>query len=98
VISGRTGSVTAIVHGGFPAAFGIAADQRTNTVYLADGADKTWVISGRTNTVTATVRVGNEPLGVATGPQAKAIYVTNNGSNTVTVLTSCRGRAAARCR
>jgi len=54
------------------------------------------VISGRTDTVTATVRVGSEPLGVATDPQAKAVYVTNNGDNTVTVLTSCRGRTARR--
>ncbi len=41
------------------------------------------VISGRTDTVVAAVRVGSEPLGVATDPRAKAIYVTNNGGNTV---------------
>ena len=98
MISGRTNTVVAIIHGGFQAAFGVATDPRTNTVYLADGAGKTWVISGRANTVVATVRVGSEPLGIATDPQAKAIYVTDNGDSTVTVLTSCRGRAAARCR
>ena len=49
-------------------------------------------------TVVATVRVGGGPLGVATDPQAKAIYVANNFDNTVTKLVSCRGRAAARCR
>ena len=98
VISGRTDTVTATVHGGFQAAFGIATDPRTNTIYLADGADQTWVISGRTNAVAATVRVGGEPLAVATDPQAKTIYVTNNGDNTVTVLTSRPRRAAARCR
>jgi DNA-binding beta-propeller fold protein YncE len=55
------------------------------------------VISGRTDAVMATVRTGTEPLGVATDPQAKAVYVTSNGSNTMTVLTSCWGRSA-RCR
>src|SRR5262249_26021186 len=41
---------------------------------------------------------GSEPLAAAADPQAKTICVTGNGDNTVTVLASCRGRAAARCR
>ena len=103
VISGRTNTVLATVHGGFQAAFGVAADPRTNTIYVADGGDETWVISGRTNTVVTKVRVGSEPAGVAADPRTSAIYVTNIGDNTVSVLVSCRGRAAAsrsaaRCR
>jgi DNA-binding beta-propeller fold protein YncE len=48
------------------------------------------VIGGPTDTVVVTVRVGREPLGVATDPQAKAVYITNNGDNTITALTSGR--------
>jgi DNA-binding beta-propeller fold protein YncE len=54
VISGRTDTTVATIHGGFQAVFGIAANPQANTLYLADGTDQTWVISGRTDTVTAT--------------------------------------------
>jgi YVTN family beta-propeller protein len=53
------------------------------------------VISGRTNIVTATVPVGRVPVGVAANPRTNTIYVTNSDDNTVSVLTSCRTRAAA---
>ncbi len=103
VISGRTNAVVATVRVGYPAAFGVAANPRTNTIYVANGGDETLAISGRTNTVVARVRVGSEPLGVAADPKTDTIYVTNFGANTVSVLVSCRGRAAAsgsaaRCR
>jgi len=52
----------------------------------------------RTDTVVATVHARSEPLDVAADPQAKTICVTDNGDNTVAVLATCRGRAAARCR
>ena len=44
------------------------------------------VISGRTNAVTATIRVGNGPVGVAVSPLTGAIYVTNIGDVTVSVI------------
>ena len=47
------------------------------------------VISGRTNTVTATIPVGAFPFGVAADPKAKATYVTNANSSTVSVLAAC---------
>ena len=37
------------------------------------------MISGRTNTVTATIGVGTEPVGVAVDPKTNTIYVTNYG-------------------
>jgi YVTN family beta-propeller protein len=46
------------------------------------------VISGQTNTVTATIRVGLDPRGVAANPKTNTIYVANSGSNTVSVLGS----------
>jgi hypothetical protein len=39
------------------------------------------MIIGRTSTVTATVRVGSEPVAVATDPHAKTVYVANLGGN-----------------
>ena len=103
VISGRTNTVLATVRVGFPAAFGVAANPKTNTIYVANGDDETVVISGRTNTVEARVRTGGCSIGVATDPKTNTSYVTNACSNTVSVLVSCRGRAAAsgsaaRCR
>lgn len=47
----------------------------------------TWlVISGKTNTVTATVPVGAAPGGAATNPLTNSAYVTNFGDNTASVI------------
>ena len=68
--------------------FGVAVSQAGN-VYVANlGSDTVSVINPATNTVTA-ITVGNGPDGVAaspTGPQTGDIYVTNDLSNTVTVI------------
>jgi DNA-binding beta-propeller fold protein YncE len=40
--------------------------------------------------VTATVPVGNSPANIAVNPNAKTIYVTNEASDTVSVLAPCR--------
>jgi YVTN family beta-propeller protein len=47
------------------------------------------VINPTTNTVTTTIAVGSEPFGVAvspTGPHAGDVFVTNDGSNSVSVI------------
>jgi DNA-binding beta-propeller fold protein YncE len=44
------------------------------------------VISGQTNKVTATVPVGNGPIGVAVSPQTGDVYVPNGNNNTVSVI------------
>lgn len=44
------------------------------------------LISGRTNTVTATIPVGAAPGAVATNPLTNTAYVTNFGDNTVSVI------------
>jgi YVTN family beta-propeller protein len=46
------------------------------------------VISARTNTVTATIPVGQFPLGVAADPRTKTIYVANFLSDTVSVISA----------
>src|SRR6266699_3354068 len=49
--------------------FGVAADPRTNTIYVTNLFRRmVSVISGRTNTVAATIGVGRFPVGVATDP------------------------------
>jgi DNA-binding beta-propeller fold protein YncE len=88
--------VVATVRVGYPAAFGVAANPRTNTIYVANGDDETVVISGRTNRVAARVRTGGCSVGVATDPRTNTSFVTNACSNTVSVLVSCRGRADSR--
>ncbi len=44
------------------------------------------VIDITTNTVVATIPVGNNPFGVAVNPAGTRVYVTNGGSNNVSVL------------
>ena len=44
------------------------------------------VISGHTNTVTATIRVGRYPQGVAADPKTNTIYTANTFDNTVSVI------------
>ena len=46
------------------------------------------VISGRTNTVTATIPVGRGPVGVAVNPLTGAVYTANIGDDTVSVISS----------
>src|SRR5712692_5639309 len=68
-------TVTATIHvGNLPN--GVAADPRTNTVYVANAGGGTVtvsVISGRTNTVTATIRVPGFPFGVAADPKTDTV-------------------------
>ena len=44
------------------------------------------VINPTTNTVVATIPVGESPFGVAVNPANGLVYVTNAGSNTVSVI------------
>ncbi len=44
------------------------------------------VINTATNGVTATIPVGIVPFGVAVSPDGSKVYVTNDGSNTVSVI------------
>jgi YVTN family beta-propeller protein len=61
---------------------GVAVNPRTNTIYVTNANSGTVsVISGRTNTVTATIRLGGKfPVGVAANPRTDTIYVTRAGN------------------
>jgi YVTN family beta-propeller protein len=55
--------------------------------YIANsGSNNVSVIDSSTNTVVATVTVGNSPHGVAVTPDNTHVYVTNDGSDTVSVI------------
>jgi len=91
VISGRTNTVTATVPVGGIGPFGVAANPKTNTIYVTRqfGPGTVSVISGRTNTVTATIPVGFAPQGVAVNPKTNTAYVANSDPATVSVLAPC---------
>jgi YVTN family beta-propeller protein len=44
------------------------------------------VVDTATLTVTATIPVGSEPLGVAVSPDGSKVYVANKGSDIVSVI------------
>ena len=65
----------------------MAVDETTDTIYVAnDGSGTVSVIDGATNTVTATVAVGTDPIGVAVDETTDTIYAANDGSGTVSVI------------
>jgi len=58
-----------------------------STVYVADSiTNLVSVIGTAKNTVTATVTVGNAPLGVAVTPDGGKVFVVNQGDATVSVI------------
>jgi YVTN family beta-propeller protein len=68
----------------------VAVNPKTNTAYVTNShGDTVSVISGRTNTVTATIPVHYYPFGIATDPKTNTAYVAGNFSSTVVVLAPC---------
>ena len=52
----------------------VAVNSVTNTIYVANAGDDTVsVVNGSTNTVVATVTVGDTPLGVAVNPATNTV-------------------------
>jgi YVTN family beta-propeller protein len=78
---------------------GVAVNPKTNTIYVADSGNAAMsLISGRTDTVTATITVGNFPEWVAANPKTNTAYVSNYQDNTASLLASCRPLPAIRHR
>ena len=68
-------------------AFGCFPAQAQSFAYVANEAsDNVSVINTATNTVVATVTVGNAPFGVAITPDGAFAHVTNAGSGSVSVI------------
>jgi YVTN family beta-propeller protein len=67
--------------------YGVAVDQTTDTVYVANyGSGTVSVIDGATDTVTATIMVGSAPVGLAVDGATDTVYVANAGSGAVSVI------------
>jgi YVTN family beta-propeller protein len=58
-------------------------------------SDTVSVIDTETNKVTATIPVGNGPLGAAVIPNGRKVYVTNTGSDTVSVIDTAKNKLTA---
>jgi DNA-binding beta-propeller fold protein YncE len=93
--------------GSSPAA--LAVDQRTDTIYVANGNDNTVsVINGATCNGTdasgcshtpPTIDVGNGPADVAVDPVTDTVYVTNGNDGTLSVINgaTCNGTDTTGC-
>ncbi len=59
---------------------------QTRAYIINEGDSSVSVINTATNTITATIRVGNNPEGVSVSPNGRRVYVTNYTDNTVSVI------------
>jgi len=85
VIDGATNTVTNFPLGGTFNLAGVAVDSATNMIYesVADENGSVLVLNGATNTLVATLSVGDTPGPIAVNPLTNKIYVTTLGSLTV---------------
>jgi YVTN family beta-propeller protein len=58
-------------------------------------SDNVSVIDTATNTVVATVQVGNSPAGIAVTPDGDFVYVANQGSDNVSVIATATNTVVA---
>ena len=73
---------------------GVAVDPGTRTVYVANIGDGTVsVIDEATNTVTATIGVGNGPNGIAADPTTHTLYVANGLGDDITIIDTASRKA-----
>lgn len=97
VIDAATNKITDTVNvGDFPV--GIAVNPDGTKVYVANinpfGSEMNYermigtvsVINATTNNVTATVKIGESPSGIAVNPTGTKVYVANYGSSNVSVI------------
>jgi len=65
----------------------VAADQKTNRIYVSNQSDDTVsVIDGATNQVLTTVGVGRDPNGIAVNPKTNTIYLANLSGGSVSII------------
>jgi YVTN family beta-propeller protein len=90
----------AVLRRGFPALLGIAFSaavaQAAPFAYITQSsADTVSVVDTATNTVIATVPVGDFPFGVAVTPDGASVYVANEASGTVSVIDTASNTVTA---
>jgi YVTN family beta-propeller protein len=59
------------------------------------GLNTVAVIDTATNTESATIKVGSDPVGVAVTPDEKYAHVTNHGSGNVSVIDTATNKVGA---
>ena len=64
-------------------------------MWRTNGSNTVSVIDTATNTVTATVNVGSDPVGVAVNPDGTKVYVTNSDGNNVSVIDTATNTVTA---
>jgi YVTN family beta-propeller protein len=83
---------------------GIAVDEATNTVYVANASGTVAVVDGRRcdsanvsgcQAAVATIRVGSNPQFLAVDERTHTVYVANSGSNTLSVIDARSQRVRA---
>jgi YVTN family beta-propeller protein len=72
-----------------------SASTCAENAYITGAGDRVWVVDTARNRVTATIRVGNGPEGVAMTPDGRTVYVANYDSKTVSVIDTARNRVTA---
>jgi YVTN family beta-propeller protein len=75
---------------------GLAVSPDGSKVYIADnGANQISVVDGVTNSVTATIPVGNQPYGLVITPDGSKVYVANSADNTESVVETATNTVVA---
>ncbi len=75
---------------------GVAVNPDRTKIYVTNQNDNTIsVMDAGTNTVTATVKVGEGPFGVAVSPDGTKVYSVNNIDNDVSVIDSSTNTVTA---
>ena len=96
--TGNINAFTPVNNGTTPVTATITATPAASTsrAYISNGnSDNVSVINTLTNTVTATIPVGNNPLGVAVSPDGTKVYVTNKFDQTVSVINTATNTVTA---
>jgi YVTN family beta-propeller protein len=87
IISGATDAVTGNVSNNNVVTYAVKVDPTTSMVYAGTSENTVVAISEATDTVTATIPVGEFPESLGLDSSTGRVYVANLGDNTVSVLT-----------
>jgi YVTN family beta-propeller protein len=105
VINGATKRVTATAATNLTAPWSVAVDSSTNNIYVTNwyagikpGPNTVSVINGATDSITATIKAGRGPEGVAVDPRTDTIYVANSSDRTVSVINGATNKVRATVR
>lgn len=94
VIDGKTSSTISVATGKIPCA--VAVDSAANRIYTANyGSNSVSIIDGDSNSLLATIPVGEHPQALAVNPKTHTVYVVNTHSGTISVIDGARDSLTA---